>query len=118
MKVKCNTESIIYCSGVIVRQTKEQYVHLIITTHLVLISIVKLCIHHVNETAFVWSHIEAELFLPGPVISTGNSCLDELLHHADVVDNIEDQSLQLQLQDAGLCTGRHTKTQEQQNLLS
>lgn len=75
-------------------------------THLVFVCVAELCIHHMYDAAFVCSHVEAKLLLPGPGIKAGNSCLAKLLHHTDVVNNIQDQSLQLQLQDAGFCTGR------------
>ena len=84
-------------------------------THLVFICIAELCVHHMYEAAFVCSHVEAKLLLPGPGVSAGDSCLVQLLHHADVVDNVQDQGLQLQLQDAGLCTGRHARTSGWQN---
>lgn len=75
-----------------------------IPTHLVFICIAELCIHHLYEAAFICSHVEAELLLPGPGIRAGNSCLVKLLHHTNVMDNVQDQGLQLQLQDTGLCT--------------
>lgn len=55
------------------------------------------------DAASVCSHVEAELLLPGPVICAGDSGLVELLYHADVVDDVQDQGLQLQLQDSRLC---------------
>lgn len=70
------------------------------------------------EAAFVCSHVEAKLLLPGPGIRAGNSCLVKLFHHTDVVNNIQDQGLQLQLQDTGLCTGRHAWISGRQNWLS
>lgn len=59
-------------------------------THLVFISIAELCIHHMYVAAFVRSHVEAQLLLPGPGIRTGNVCLLKLLHDTDVVDDIQD----------------------------
>lgn len=72
-------------------------------THLVFVRVAELRVHHVNDAASVRPHVEAELLLPGPGVGAGDSSLVELLDHADVVDDVQDQGLQLQLQDARLC---------------
>lgn len=74
------------------------------SVYLVFVRVAELCVNHLYVAAFIWSHVEAELLLPGPGIRTGNLRLVQLLHHTDVMDNVQDQGLQLQLQDTGLCT--------------
>lgn len=76
------------------------------STHLVLVGVVELRVHHVYDAASVRSHVEAKLLLPGPGVRAADPRLAQLLHHADVVDDVQDQGLQLQLQHAGLCTER------------
>lgn len=62
-------------------------------THLVLVRVAELRIHHVYDAASVRSHIEAELLLPGPSVSASDPGLVELLYHADVVDDVQDEGL-------------------------
>lgn len=82
-------------------------------THLVLVGVAELRVNHVYDAVSVRPNVEAELLLPGPGVSTSYSSLLELLHHADVVDDVQDQGLQLQLQDARLCrSGRGGKNLE------
>lgn len=72
-------------------------------THLVFVRVAELRVHHVYDAASVRPHVEAQLLLPGPGVGAGDPGLVELLRHADVVDDVQDQGLQLQLQDARLC---------------
>lgn len=72
-------------------------------THLVFVCVAELRVHHVYDAASVRPHVEAELLLPGPGVGASDSSLVELLHHADVMDDVQDQGLQLQLQHARLC---------------
>lgn len=80
-------------------------------THLVFVSVAELSIHHVDDAALVRIHAEPQLLPPGPAVRAADPCLAELLHHADVVNHIQDQGLQLQLQDSRLCEPRQTNRQ-------
>lgn len=64
---------------------------------LVLVGVVEHCVHHVNSAVLSCVQVKTQLFLPHPVVCAVNLNLQQLPHHRQVVDHIQDQSFQLQL---------------------
>lgn len=67
--------------------------------HLIFVSILEFSIYHLNVTFLVF-HVKSQLLLPSPVFNTVNLSLIQLLHHINVMNDIKNQSFQLELEDS------------------